>query len=157
MGLKTAWRITSAKFTKEEAFNGEGGLISAGRWHEKGRRILYTSENLSLATLETYIHLNHLVHVKRFRVYRLEIPHELIITPDLSAIMETIQDLKTLDLSNQTQSYGTKWLKEMSSAALAVPSVIVPLEKNILLNPAHPDFKQIIIHDALDHRYDPRL
>ena len=83
MNYLTAWRITSARFTKNEAFSGDGGLISAGRWHEKGRQIVYVSENLSLATLETYVHLARVIHVKKFKVYRIEIPEEIVQKPDL--------------------------------------------------------------------------
>lgn len=154
MESQTAWRITSARYSKQEAFSGEGALIAGGRWHKKGQRVIYTSENLALATLETYIHLNHLVHVKKFKVYRVEIPQDLILTPDLS---EMIAEIDSLAISRETQDYGTKWLKKKPSAAMALPSVIVPLEKNILLNPAHRDFSRIVIHDPLDHRYDPRL
>jgi RES domain-containing protein len=43
------------------------------------------------------------------------------------------------------------------SAVLAVPSVIVPGEPNLLLNPAHADFKSIAIGKPEPFSFDPRL
>lgn len=157
MRYSTAWRITSARFTKKEAFSGEGGLISAGRWHDKGQKIVYVSENLSLAVLETYVHLSQVIHVKKFKVYKVEIPENFILKTDLADMVKKVRPKGTTAISRVTQKHGTQWLKSLTSVALAVPSVIVPLECNILLNPKHPDYTKLIIHDALDHEYDPRL
>jgi RES domain-containing protein len=48
------------------------------------------------------------------------------------------------------------WLQSGSSLALEVPSVHSSTETNVLINPAHPDFAQLVIgirfHFAFDHR-----
>lgn len=36
-------------------------------------------------------------------------------------------------------AFGTDWIRSGSSALLIVPSVIVPEECNVLVNPLHPD------------------
>lgn len=36
------------------------------------------------------------------------------------------------------QAIGTEWAKKRSAAALAVPSAVIPVETNYLLNPLHP-------------------
>ena len=46
---------------------------------------------------------------------------------------------------------------ERRSAALALPSAISPDDTNFLLNPEHPDFKQIRIHSPINFDFDPRL
>lgn len=56
-----------------------------------------------------------------------------------------------------TRNLGSAWAKSRASAVLAVPSVIVPSEKNYLLNPNHPDFKRISIGAPQDFSFDPRL
>jgi RES domain-containing protein len=38
---------------------------------------------------------------------------------------------------------GDRWVTTESSALLLVPSVIVPEERNILVNPAHPEASRI--------------
>jgi RES domain-containing protein len=38
-----------------------------------------------------------------------------------------------------------------------VPSVIVPQERNVLLNPAHPDFRRIRLGAPEPFSFDPRM
>jgi RES domain-containing protein len=52
---------------------------------------------------------------------------------------------------------GTAWARSGASAILRVPSVIVPEEENILINPAHPDTAGITATKARRWLYDPRL
>ena len=50
-----AWRLIKAVHA-DDAFSGEGARRGGGRWNSKGVRIVYTSESLSLATLEVMVH-----------------------------------------------------------------------------------------------------
>jgi RES domain-containing protein len=50
--------------------------------------------------------------------------------------------------SEATQTVGSAWAKRMSSAVLRVPSILVPGEYNLLLNPQHPQFKRLKISTA---------
>ncbi|MDJ0648735.1 MAG: RES family NAD+ phosphorylase [Xenococcaceae cyanobacterium MO_188.B19] len=50
------WRICAAKY-QDSSCSGLGGLYAAGRWHQKGNKIIYTAESLALATLEIFVHL----------------------------------------------------------------------------------------------------
>jgi RES domain-containing protein len=52
---------------------------------------------------------------------------------------------------------GNRWVHEQRSAVLALPSAISPADTNFLLNPEHPDFKQIHIAPPVDYEFDPRL
>lgn len=52
---------------------------------------------------------------------------------------------------------GNAWTVAARALALRVPSAVVEGEYNILLNPVHPDFGTILIHEAVPFRYDPRL
>jgi len=52
---------------------------------------------------------------------------------------------------------GDAWVREARSAVLALPSVIVAEEPNFLLNPAHSDFKKILIGKPRRFAFDPRL
>ncbi len=54
---------------------------------------------------------------------------------------------------------GDKWIAAAASLALVVPSVHVPIatpERNVLINPLHPDFQRVTVRvNALS--YDRRL
>jgi RES domain-containing protein len=50
-----------------------------------------------------------------------------------------------------------RWLTDMKSAVLKVPSAISEAEWNFLLNPAHADFQKLRIGNAIPFMMDPRV
>jgi RES domain-containing protein len=50
-----AFRLCRANYP---AYDGEGARRVGGRWNSKGTRVLYMSENRSLAVLEILVHLS---------------------------------------------------------------------------------------------------
>ena len=72
------------------------------------------------------------------------------------------QDLRADPVANlmddaACREFGDRWLDERRSLALRVPSVIVPQESNILLNPLHPQAAGIRILEQTEFRFDPRM
>jgi len=55
--MMRAWRIVRQDHGSA-AFDGEGAWRFGGRWNSRGTRTVYTSATLSLAALETLVHLN---------------------------------------------------------------------------------------------------
>ena len=55
------------------------------------------------------------------------------------------------------QRIGGEWLESGRSAVLKVPSAIIPNEWNYLINPAHPDFRQISLLRTEPFLFDPRI
>jgi RES domain-containing protein len=58
---------------------------------------------------------------------------------------------------DQLAHLGTAWVRARMTAVLIVPSAIVPQERNVLLNPAHPDFRRIRLGAPAPFNFDPRL
>jgi len=56
-----------------------------------------------------------------------------------------------------SREFGTRWIRRRHSAALRIPSAVIPRESNFLLNPAHPDFSLIILDPPLRFEFDIRL
>ena len=107
--------------------------MGSGRWHHRGHPIVYTSMHRSLALLEIRVHLDTRYPIGDFIAWEIEVPDELIQDAyDLPLDWET--DLES------SRKFGTDWLLGRQSVALRVPSVIVPVESNVLLNPMHRDF-----------------
>jgi RES domain-containing protein len=48
-------------------------------------------------------------------------------------------------------------LREARTAVLTVPSAVIPRERNVILNPAHADFRRIVIQTPEPFSFDPRL
>jgi RES domain-containing protein len=56
-----------------------------------------------------------------------------------------------------TQAIGTAWLMGTTSVGLRVPSTVVPVESNVLLNPRHPEMNRVRILRNEPFRFDSRL
>jgi RES domain-containing protein len=59
--------------------------------------------------------------------------------------------------TDSTKSIGDAWVSAASSPVLSVPSVIVPEERNYVLNPNHRLFGQIQLGSPVPCKFDPRL
>jgi RES domain-containing protein len=146
------WRVCPAE-TGECAYDGNGALKEAGRWHEEGTRIVYAAGSLALASLEFFVGLDarpsgELVGVPA------ELPDELIEKLDQYTLPEGW--MRTPPPS-QARQIGTEWIASGRSAVLAVPSELVPHESNYLLNPVHPEFQNIRIFAPEPFSYDERM
>lgn len=89
----------------------------------------------------------------------------VVIAVDVPSVlaMETINEAdlpsgwKSPSPPKFTKDLGTKWARNKSAAILAVPSAVVPRERNFLLNPKHPDFSKIRFSAPEPFVFDPRL
>jgi RES domain-containing protein len=57
---------------------------------------------------------------------------------------------------NATRTLGDEWVKSLRSAVLLVPSVVTG-ERNVLMNPEHPDFHRFRFFDPEPFTFDLRL
>jgi RES domain-containing protein len=150
--MPEVWRIVKAKHAAT-AFSGDGAAKTGGRWNSRGVRVVYTSSTKSLAALETLVHLNPPVPFK-YVAFRLQFNAALIENVPLNRLPA---DWRVEPPPPSTKAIGDAWVREVRSAVLALPSVIVPGELNYLLNPAHPAFKKISIGKPERFAFDPRL
>jgi RES domain-containing protein len=150
--MPEAWRIVKAKHAAT-AFSGDGAAKTGGRWNSRGVRVVYASSTKSLAALETLVHLNPPVPFN-YVVFRLQFDDALVEKAPLNRLPD---DWRVEPPPPSTKAIGDAWVRQMRSAVLALPSVIVPGELNYLLNPAHLAFKKISIGKPERFAFDPRL
>jgi RES domain-containing protein len=150
--MTRAWRIVREDH-RSAAFDGEGAWLFGGRWNSRGTRIVYTSITLSLAALETLVHLNPPVAFKYVAI-PIEFDEALVETV---AAMDLPADWNEEPPPPSTAEIGDRWVRESRSAVLKLPSVIISAELNYLLNPGHSDFKRIRIGKPMPFSFDPRL
>ena len=153
MAEVVGWRIVKEKHAKT-AFSGEGARIFEGRWNSGGVRMVYCSEHLSLAALEILVHTQSVTIRDKFRVFRVAWDEKMMTTIDLKKLPN---GWNAQPPSLISKKIGDEWIHSDRSAVLAVPSVIVPLEKTFLLNPKHRDFGKIKIKDSGSFALDQRL
>jgi RES domain-containing protein len=53
--------------------------------------------------------------------------------------------------------FGDGWIRERRTAVLSIPSVIVTVERNFVINPAHPDVARLTAHPPQPFSLDPRF
>lgn len=147
-----AFRLVKARHA-DTAFSGEGARVAGGRWNLPGTALVYTSETLSLAALETFVHLQPVDRRIRYVWFRVTIPANVAIG-ELTALPDSWRDSPP---SEATQAAGTAWAKRASNAVLRVPSILVPGEHNLLLNPQHPHFQRLKISKPEPFDFDGRL
>lgn len=148
------YRVCKARYS-ETAFSGTGGLETSGRWHHKGRPVIYAAGTLSLAALES------LVHIGRRDAKIALVSVQATIPDDLSAVSVDLGSLppnwSASPPIEATMALGTEWLVEARGAILRVPSVVIAGEFNYLLNPRHPDFRRIRVSAPVPFSFDTRL
>lgn len=153
MGVIHVWRICHKKYYAS-AFSGDGARLFGGRFNSEGYAAVYTSGSLSLSILEMMVQVNDRSYLKDCVTFSAEIPESMIWIPDEQNLPDTWNNLP---YETATQYFGDAWLKSVRSPVMKVPSVVVPVEYNFILNPAHPDFKRIMISRVDKLSFDRRL
>lgn len=144
------WRISN-----HAALDGGGGLRAAGRWHSRGRPIVYGADSPAAALLEILVHLETDLEdlPVRYRLLKIELPDD-VTAERLGPV--SLPEGWTDDVA-LTRHLGDAWLQSRRTARLDVPSAIVPETWNVLLNPAHPDAARARVVATAEHLLDPRL
>lgn len=150
--MPSAWRLTKTRHLAT-AWDGEGAKRAGGRWNSMGVRVVYTSATLSLALVETLVHLPSGI-LPAYSAIPCDIDESFIESLDPNELPPACKDYPP---PHAVQAIGDSWVAEARSAALRVPSVIVPTEFNYVLNPVHPDFARIRIGTPLPFPFDARL
>lgn len=154
--MPCAYRIVKPEYA-DTAFDGIGAEIYGGRWNRKGTKVVYTSASPSLAVLETFVHMGVLPKYLKYLKYiliKIEIPSEVVEVYDVSKLPPT---WKNNPIDASCQAIGTDWVKKDSSAVLALPSAVVDMEVNYLINPLHSDYPKIKEIERKDFIYDERM
>jgi len=134
------------------AFSGEGGLHAAGRWNSLGTRIVYASSSVALACLETLTHMRTPRRLEERWLFAIEIPDTQI-----EELARLPKGWDAEPAGAASRAVGDEWAAKQRSVALLVPSAIVPVEVNALINPFHLDFRFSWVMPPSRFRYDPRL
>ncbi len=149
----TAWRITGKKFAAT-AFSGEGAKIYGGRWNPPGKEMIYMAQSLSLAILELIVHLDEYKDIQYYVAIPVDFDEKQVISLSKSALAKT---WSSLPISDRTRRIGETWLEKRQSLVLEVPSSVVPLESNFLINPRHSDFPLLKIGQVQSLYFNLRL
>ena len=117
--------------------------------------MVYLGGSRALTALELLVHLTTpATRAKPYRLIEVQVPSKSVSHYPPKALPK---DWKVSPPPHSLTSFGDDWLRTCGKLALAVPSVLIPEENNILLNPLHPDFSKIKILPSQPFSFDPRL
>jgi RES domain-containing protein len=150
------FRIEREKYL-ESTLKGIGAALTEGfRWNSLHTSLVYTSESRALATLEIAVHLDLSEDVPTDRYYvEIDIPDSVEILELRYEDLPRGWDAKPPSL--ESQYIGDDFVLENSAAVLKVPSSIVPLAYNYLINPQHPDARKISVVEKIPLVFDQRI
>lgn len=147
------YRVTNVKY-KEETLTGVGAEKVGGRWNKVGTRAVYCSENISLAILEYYVHSENIANLpKAILVAKIKLPEEF----EIKELNDLPERWNQYPYSSKTTEIFSNLAKSRDFFALKVPSTIVGVESNYILNPLYKDFGRVEIVAFIELPIDERL
>lgn len=151
------WRIATdtPDYTAEDQ-SGAGAKATGGRWNHVGVSVLYCSSSIALACLETVVHLNlSALPLNRYLI-------EVLVPIGVWRAAEVFDSAgcvgwDAMPYGKVSLDAGTQWARSGRNLLLKVPSVIIPEEHNILINPQHRDLAELSFKKVRKWTYDARL
>src|SRR4026209_1137345 len=129
-----AWRIAKERHSKA-AFDGEGARVNGGRWDSPGAPVVSLAESRALALLEILVHVEREELLQSYVLFELAYDERHVVELDAALLP---RGWNGYPAPARLREIGDAWCKSGQSPLFSVPSVVVPEEHNLLLNPAHP-------------------
>lgn len=148
-----AWRIAKAKRATD--LSGQGAAIEGGRWNEAEVPAVYMGLSPAICCLETFVHQTARPQIPMtITVFELPDDPDLYYEPTAGQLPG---GWNSMPADRPSMEFGTNWLRGRQQLGLIVPSAVMPLERNIVLNPWHPAITEVQVVEVLDFRYDDRM
>ena len=147
------YRLLQAAF-RHEPLSGQGAALYGGRWNPRGVSLLYTTESPALSLLEVLVHLNP-KRIPEYYLVTLELPDSIrsYRTQELPPDWRATGSAQPLP----SQTFLLDWLRNPASLVVEVPSSIVPIMANYLINPRHELFASCRVTNSERFDIDERL
>jgi RES domain-containing protein len=143
------WQLIKPEFVP--GVDGEGARLNGGRWNSPGVPAVYCASSVALAALEVLVNLppeqRRKGNVPSYVAVGLEVPDGSIVDPGHPAGLP----------EDQSRRIGDDWLNGLADLGLSVPSSVVQLECNVILNPRHSAMAGVKVAVTEPFEFDDRL
>ncbi len=140
--------------SRHALWDGTGAAMVGGRWNSPGQPAIYGSLSYACSMLEILVHAN-IGRIPRTHCYVVaEVPTDVLIERHNSPELPLGWDGND---SSIARCFGDRWLAELRSAVLIIPSVVAKLEWNAVVNPLHPAAAQLVVSQSQKVIWDERL
>lgn len=149
--MPTVYRLAKRRYG---VYDGSGAALEGARWNSPGRLLIYASEHYATAILEKLVHAGRTQLPGAHHAAAIEIPD------DVSSEQFDPRAVEGWDSEDSAaaRAYGDEWHAAGRTAVLIVPSLPgQPIERNFIINPAHPDASRIRVRPTFDVVWDGRL
>jgi len=119
-------------------FDATGSMLAPGRWNTPGSPMIYAAEHYSTALLEKLVHGSGRLPPNQHFI-RITVPSGVsyeVFSPAALPGWDTMP-------ATVSKRFGEEWCRQRRSLVLLVPSVVARLDRNVLINPAHPEFSRL--------------
>lgn len=145
------YRIGACDYIKD--MSGKGAALYGARWNSKNTYMLYTAHSASLALLESVVHIGKLPP-KQYCIATISLPDVPILKLKPSELPPNWNENPAPDVLKRI---GDDFVKTGKYLAMAVPSVLMDIEYNYLINTTHPMFGGVKILELSPLRIDDRV
>lgn len=148
----TAWRLAHIEALR---MNPDPFYPSprTNRWSTSATEVAYASASVALAAMELLAYWGRYGQLDGYYLFAIEFPGVVV-----EDVLAGLPELNIRD-EGQTRAVGDAWARNTRSVVLKVPSIVVPLSENYVINPRHPDAGEALasVRSLGEFRYDQRI
>lgn len=145
------FRISKQKYAGAKTASGY-----SARWNRDREHVIYCASSRALASLEIMVHTSNIdLSSTNYKITVFRVPDDVSVQNVHR--YELPEGWNGLHPYNDTQAIGSRWYNERNTVILRVPSSIIRLEYNYLINVTMPEFERISVVDIEDFIFDKRL
>ncbi|MCG8307669.1 MAG: RES family NAD+ phosphorylase [Cytophagales bacterium] len=132
------------------------GSDTPGRWNLRKTKVLYTASNPSLCAWEVFAHqIDGDSWPTDYFLLKIEVQGTDILT--ISA-RDLPAEWNTLAYKNSVRKFGSDIMARDKPLGFWVPSVVIPEEHNLILNPQFPNYHSLVkLKETIPFEYDERF
>lgn len=147
------YRLSKRKYA--DSLSGKGASITGGRWNSIGTEIIYAATNRSLAMAEVAVSLSIGTLPADYMMITIHVPDGTSMRH--LPLAQLPGDWNFFPHSGSTKGIGDDFVRAGEACLLRVPSAVTKGDFNLLINPFHPEFKEIKIIAMDPFPFDHRL
>lgn len=146
------WRIAQRKYALDRLC--AGPALYGGRWNPVGMPALYCGASIAICALEKFVHIGQ-APLPPLVLVAVDLPERSrVFTPAPDELPGRWDELPT---SASAQALGRHWLEHTDALAMRVPSVVLPEESNVIVNPLHRDYALVQLSILRPFSFDQRM
>lgn len=149
------FRVAQGKYRFD--LSGKGAEMVGGRYNVVGTPAVYAGSSISLATMEVLVHQASNMYPNSHFVMAITVPSAIYNDLLVFSAVDMPDGWSSLSDQRVAQQFGHEQLFAPNKLGMLVPSVVVPEELNLVLNPKHPAMNKITIVEVRPLNLDKRL